>query len=84
MTFKLREVVKPYKKTIGFAAVSLMAAAAASERGKAVAFMVPLRLQGLVCGTNHHCPFIYEPNSLNCWLAFDFVVQARCRVSSSC
>ena len=84
VTFKLREVVKPYKKTIGFAAVSLMGAAAASERGKAVAFMVPLRLQGLVCGTNHHCPFIYEPNSLNCWLAFDIVVQARCRVSSSC
>ena len=53
VTFKLREVVKPYKKIIGFAAVSLLGAAAASERGKAMAFMVPLRLQGLVCGTAH-------------------------------
>jgi hypothetical protein len=50
VTFKLREVVKPYKKIIGFAAVSLQAAAAACEKGKATAFLVPLRLQGLVCG----------------------------------
>jgi len=55
VTFKLREVVKPYKKIIGFAAVSLQGAAAACERGKAMAFMVPIRLQGLVCGTTHHC-----------------------------
>jgi hypothetical protein len=48
--FKLREVIKPYKKIIGFAAVSLHGAALASERDKATAFMVPLRLQGLVCG----------------------------------
>ncbi len=51
MTFKLREVVKPYKKIIGFAAVSLHGAAIAGEKGKASAFLVPLRLQGLVCGT---------------------------------
>jgi hypothetical protein len=51
VTFKLREVVKPYKKIIGFASVSLHGAAVASEKGKASAFIVPLRLQGLVCGT---------------------------------
>ncbi len=50
VTFKLREVVKPYKKIIGFAVVSLQAALAASDKGKATAFLVPLRLQGLVCG----------------------------------
>jgi hypothetical protein len=51
VTFKIREVVKPYKKIIGFAAVSLQGAVAAGEKGRASAFMVPLRLQGLVCGT---------------------------------
>jgi hypothetical protein len=50
VTFKLREVVKPYKKIIGFAAVSLQGAAAACDRGKTTSFMIPLRLQGLVCG----------------------------------
>jgi hypothetical protein len=51
VTFKLREVIKPYKKIIGFGAVSLQGALSASEKGKSTVFMVPLRLQGLVCGT---------------------------------
>ena len=68
VTFKLREVVKPYKKVVGHAAVSLQGAVAACERGKAYSFMVPLRLQGLVCGI-HLPPYCFPLHAL-WWRAF--------------
>ncbi len=66
VTFKLREVVKPYKKVVGHAAVSLQGAVAACERGKAYSFLVPLRLQGLVCGMRLPPSLFSIPSTVIC------------------
>jgi hypothetical protein len=66
VTFKLREVVKPYKKVVGHAAVSLQGAVAACERGKAYSFLVPLRLQGLVCGMSLPPSLFSIPSNVIC------------------